>query len=301
VVDHRANPGGNSKDRRQHERGNLPEAGAVPAVASSTGGKKQLNLSDTLAVLSIVLGVFCVIIIPPLYFRITAFLFVCGGVFWRAHRSHWTATWDAPSKNIAGVVIVGLCCLVVMPQFKTQWINEHAILLDMDAALTNVGYADGTEVVAGVKWAKGMTDIRLVVGNKSPFPVENIDLGIQVPNPTKELLMGLGQVSAIAGCEFHPPKWPDINLALPIIGENGQKAIINPRDSPAPLSFGHEYKLFCPRLTSGDDLRLIVLAATSGGDIVPTCLRIVGSYQVIQSDGARRVDVDRLVIVKVFR
>jgi hypothetical protein len=107
---------------RKHPEASQP---TTVAVVSSADQKGQLSRSDTWTILGVLLGVLFVIVFPPLYVKIPAFVLVCAGLAWLAHRSHWVTEWSFLQKNFASVLVVLICGAIAVPQFVTQWRSER--------------------------------------------------------------------------------------------------------------------------------------------------------------------------------
>ena len=94
-------------------------------VAPLAEGKDGLTLGDSIAVLALLIGVYFVIVAPPLYAKVPLLVLVCGGFVWFTRTSHWSHSWSSIKKNSWAVILVVLLCVVSFPQFVGQWKSEH--------------------------------------------------------------------------------------------------------------------------------------------------------------------------------
>jgi hypothetical protein len=118
--------------RQFHRPNKSKQAGAgmaagQPALETKPPEKAQLNKSDSIAIVGILLGLLFVIVLPPLSLKIPAFVGTCVGFFWLAHRSHWTEGLAWWKRTALGLVVVGFCCAVGVPQFISQWRTDNAV------------------------------------------------------------------------------------------------------------------------------------------------------------------------------
>jgi hypothetical protein len=168
-------------------------------------------------------------------------------------------------------------------------------ILSMRAFVT-YGYPVG-KTVAGINWIDGIKAIRLVIDSQSQFPIQNVDLTIEVEKGM-ELLWGMGQISEVKGCRFSEPDLPDIGLS--VLGTDGQRAKIMMRDFSKEMSHvSTSWKVFCDKLIPGDELRLLVAACKAPPKLtVPRTLKVTGSYEMMPSEGSTREKVVRVVDVE---
>jgi cell division septation protein DedD len=88
--------------------------------------KFRLPLGDSIGVVGLLIGVFLVIIVPPLMLKIFLFVGVCAGVFVFSRYSHWTHGWTKFKRRTVASIIAVALCIVAIPQFVSQWRTEHA-------------------------------------------------------------------------------------------------------------------------------------------------------------------------------
>jgi hypothetical protein len=95
-----------------------------PSKAESSTSPK-LGLGDTWTILGVLLGVFLVIFVPPLWLKVPIFVVVCGGFVWLVHRSHWTSEWSWPLKFGSAFLTTIAASALAVPQFVAQWRVEQ--------------------------------------------------------------------------------------------------------------------------------------------------------------------------------
>jgi hypothetical protein len=132
-------------------------------------------------------------------------------------------------------------------------------------------------LVGGHAWVDKFRDIRITIDNTSEYPVKDIDLSIQVLKNSGDTLGEVSQLTDIPGVTFIPPQFPDTSLK--IRGTDGNDYVLSPRDIPTNVHFGNEWKMVCPLLPRGPQIRLVVPAIHEPGDSAPQKLRLVGSYE----------------------
>ena len=125
--------GGGSHDRRKLRRAELrsvPETSSkptIPEVLPKTKKPKHFGEGDSYTVLALLVGVFLVIIVPPLTLKAILLIAVCIGVLRLARRSHWTYSWSGRRRYGAASAIVIILLAVGIPQFISQWKAAHPI------------------------------------------------------------------------------------------------------------------------------------------------------------------------------
>src|SRR6266403_661475 len=93
--------------------------------AKSNKRIKRLNRADSWSVLALLVGVFLVIVVPPLWLKAILLAGVCIGVFLFSNHSHWTHGWSGLRRYSAASVVIILLLAVGIPQFLSQWKTEH--------------------------------------------------------------------------------------------------------------------------------------------------------------------------------
>ena len=88
-------------------------------------GAFRLTLGDSIHVIALLLGIYFVMVVPPLWLKVALLICVVAGVFWFAKRSYWTQGWSAWRQGIASFAVVILLLGVGIPQFISQWQVEH--------------------------------------------------------------------------------------------------------------------------------------------------------------------------------
>lgn len=140
-------------------------------------------------------------------------------------------------------------------------------------------------------------DVRLEIENTSTVPLENLDLDIDLlGNKSGDVIAGIGQLGDVGGVEFHKPQLPEAKVRL--TGKDGKDYIVTSTDimdAGHPLFF--DVRVFCPRLSQGETLRLIIAAFLDDPSKRPNHLRIKGTYETAPSEGSRREKVEKIVDV----
>src|SRR5262249_18588395 len=70
----------------------------IPTRAGTPMPKKEWSQADSLTVLGILVGIFLVIVVPTLLFKIVLFFGVCVASVVLVLKSAWTSTWAVRSK-----------------------------------------------------------------------------------------------------------------------------------------------------------------------------------------------------------
>ena len=96
------------------------------AIRNSIVDKDQLSRGDSWTILGVLLGVLFVIVLPPLYAKIPIFFAVCVGITWLAFQSHWVTKRPSAQKLFLAALVITICSVIAIPQFRAQWVSEHA-------------------------------------------------------------------------------------------------------------------------------------------------------------------------------
>jgi hypothetical protein len=155
-------------------------------------------------------------------------------------------------------------------------------------------YPEGTEI-AGIKWRKEFTDVRVTISNILDVPVEKLDLlvGFDIH------IAGMGQLgTAVQGVSASPG-----NASVDVISLKGLDPDGKPMQIPAVPAgpgFVPVYHIMCQRLSARGQIKLVVatiaLNSFAGGMPAklfadkrpPKLIRIGGSYETGPVDGAKR-------------
>src|SRR5260370_32210143 len=86
---------------------------------------RRLNRYDSWSVLALLVGVFLVIVVPPLPLKVLLLVGVCVGFFLFCIYSHWTHGWSRLRQRSAASVVIVLLLAFGIPQFISQWKAEH--------------------------------------------------------------------------------------------------------------------------------------------------------------------------------
>ena len=105
-------------------------SGSIPIskrtdVPDRKKSRPGLSLGDSFSLLGILVGVFLVIIVPPLLLKAILLICLCGGVVLFAKISHWTSEWSRLRRYSSASVAVILLLALAIPQFVSQWKAEH--------------------------------------------------------------------------------------------------------------------------------------------------------------------------------
>jgi hypothetical protein len=103
-----------------------PEASTITkAKQKQTKRFKPFSRTDTYAALGLLVGVLLVIIVPPLWLKAILLMGESIGVYLFLRYAHWSHGWSRFRRyGIASAVVVILLA-VGIPQFISQWENEH--------------------------------------------------------------------------------------------------------------------------------------------------------------------------------
>src|SRR5271154_5213027 len=124
--------GGNSQQRRKLRRAGLlpplkPKPSLPKLVPTQTRVRntEPFNRADSVSVIGLLVGIFLVVVSPPLILKILCLLGVCVGSFFFVRLSHWTHEWSRAKQYCVGVGISVILLAVGVPQFISQWNLEH--------------------------------------------------------------------------------------------------------------------------------------------------------------------------------
>jgi hypothetical protein len=117
----------NSHDRRKlrraaklHVSEPSPISKEMPEAVPATKESSPLNIGDSLGLLALLLGVFLVIVTPPLYLKIPLLFALCIAVFLFTGHSHWTHRWPKVRQRLVAAGTALLLSIIAVPQFISQ-------------------------------------------------------------------------------------------------------------------------------------------------------------------------------------
>jgi hypothetical protein len=152
--------------------------------------KMHLNRADSYSVLALIVGVFLVIVVPPLPLKVLLFVGVCIGVFLFCMRSHWTHSWSKLRQRSILSAIVVVLLAVGIPQFISQWRAEHTKPVVMPAPLAPTtippqNHAAAVLIEKGGKWDSTGDTIYAPNGTaiENKGEITSKDLRVNPPNP----------------------------------------------------------------------------------------------------------------------
>ena len=191
---------------------------------------------------------------------------------------------------LCGATLFGEICVAMAIQAHAKFRPSISL-----SAFVSIGHQKGANV-GGITWGdERFQDIRLLVGNMSQYSVQNIDLTVRVLDNSEDVFVGMGQLSDIPGVQFNGPKAPDMIVQT-------DHTNISSRDtwamSSSPFPWGYSWNVFCPRLPREGELRLVVAAIHKQDFAPPKNLRVVGSFEVVSSEGIKVVSVDKTLSVE---
>jgi len=99
----------------------MPPQDNLPRYPSN---RKKLNLGNSLNFCALIVGVFLMIVVPPLLLKIVGLLMVCWGCVFLLRNSYWTYRWPRKRKVGIGVCVICLVLVISIPQFVKQWRTE---------------------------------------------------------------------------------------------------------------------------------------------------------------------------------
>jgi hypothetical protein len=98
----------------------------------------------------------------------------------------------------------------------------------------------------------------------------------------------------VGGVEFHRPQLPE--AAVSLIDAAGRSSIVTSTDI---MEAGHApffwIKLTCPRLSAGENMRLIFATLSSDADTPSDHVEVIGTFETAPSEGSLRKKVDGTV------
>jgi len=170
--------------------------------------------------------------------------------------------------------------------------------LRFNALWVNIKQPKGADF-GGIKWEEGYNDIRLSIENSSGDLIRDLTLRVEVLAKGANLF-AMGQVTDMAGCEFHPPPLPDVGIQLK--DKDGQIATVTLNDvftlaskGKFMPSMGNTYDMFCSKLLPRQPLRLALAAGEEDEQI--RAMRVSGSYESAAKEGNQRITFDENITV----
>jgi hypothetical protein len=256
---------------------------------------ERLNVGDSIGFAGILVGVLLVIIVPPLWIKIPLMFSVCLGTFMWVRRSLWTHGWSPRSQYVSASIFCVMVLAIGIPQFISQWKQEHSLPFSMRAYVAAAHQDD--QVLYGIKWKNAFKDIRLEIEDMTEYPVHDLNLTVQVLENSGDTLLGMGQVSDIAGVEFHGPEWPRTGFVLQ--GKDGGPQYgLEPADFLAHMPFGNHWKMLHGMVPTGIPLRLAVASFNSKPDEIPEKIKVLGTYEIKTNEGDRVSAFERIVTIR---
>lgn len=268
--------------------------------------KQPLNRADSISLLVGLMGTYFVLILPPVWSKVPAFVMVClgfGYFIWFSHLTYHLRT----SRRMAGIVaIIVLLGAVAIPQFVEQWHMEHMRSeLGFNASIPGIAYPDGDHY--GIKWFKTFVEVRLNVASKEKFPIQNLYLSVWPINKAGALA-GMAQTDPEPqGCVVRAPR-DQLNFGPVVVrGIDGSRADISPFMNDMMnknWSIRDHYDLLCQRILAGESIPLImaVLLLNGNGDakIPSSQFHIKGDYETTAAEGSKRIPVDETVNISTL-
>jgi hypothetical protein len=258
--------------------------------------RRPLERSSIEASISIAIAIGAVVFPITWYLKIVLLFVLWALIVDLVRRSPLTINYKPIWK--LGLIAVALAVLVkvawkpILGQYHDEMSSDALVMKVQD----NVGYKSGTNI-AGIKWDGHFRDLRMTLDNTSEYPIQNLQLTVRVVQ-NGDVLYGIGQLSDIPGVEFHPADVPDATATFK--GVDGQKLRVSLRDMMAMVggtSFAPYYKLFCPTLPSGIQMRLTVAGSDHTGEAAPKKLQVFGTYEIKSAASDNIVKVNTILDV----
>jgi hypothetical protein len=196
----------------------------------------------------------------------------------------------------SNVYQAGRDIIIADPRWENAVAGNNGPLTFQAAAYRGAQYPPGTKV-GGIDWKEQFSDVRLDLRNPSEVDVEEIDLLIQ----TDQSIAGVGQITNIPNVVASPHgETPSFWLE----GNDEHGSAVSLPVTPAGTVMTGVWRLYCPKLLRGSELRLTIAAISLnpaiGGRLpdklfaprtVPTWIRIAGRYQTSTSTPPRRLQI----------
>ncbi|HEY0701337.1 MAG TPA: hypothetical protein VGD60_01090 [Candidatus Acidoferrales bacterium] len=178
------------------------------------------------------------------------------------------------SKLAVGLIVAAFFLLTGFSAF-TEWpeIPKPLVFKAVEA----LGHQQG-DMVGGFSWDSRFHDVRLTIDNNNGYPVKDLDLTVQVDANT-ETMAGMGLISGCTQPTFTPPQLPDSSIT--IRGNDGKESVLSARDSGFTMHSGVEWKMSCPLIPAGTQIRVVIAAIRNNDGSVPKNIKVSGSYQSI--------------------
>jgi hypothetical protein len=136
-----------------------------------------------------------------------------------------------------------------------SWVAFRPAPLDISFVRVPDGYADGVDV-AGIKWSKKYSGLRLSLRNDSDFQYSNIDFLIK----TDVMIAAVGFESKFAQCAAKPTLVA-VSISGPTIGfqdKNGNTNLM-----PLNFTMADVFKVFCDKLLPHDPVEIVFATRNS--------------------------------------
>jgi hypothetical protein len=107
----------------------MPLKNQIPSIPPSILAKgTKLNWGNSFTFIAFLVGVYLMIINPPLALKILGLAFVCWGFFKFFRVSHWTYKWSRKRQNLWAFTTLAVLCSISIPQLRSQWRTEHSLI-----------------------------------------------------------------------------------------------------------------------------------------------------------------------------
>jgi len=175
--------------------------------------RTKFTFIDSISIVALLLGVYLVIVVPPLPLKVVLLMAVCIGMFMFSHRSHWSHGWPRWVRHLVGWAVVVFLCAVAIPQFISQWVQEHP------KAIPTIHWT--TERILEPD-ADGHPGIKLRISVDSVFITPTFSARCDRPCFSKDTTLYPGISSAQHGARRDDPTYAAIMFSMPSAIQPGQ-------------------------------------------------------------------------------
>ncbi len=238
--------------------------------------KKHLSVSDSIAVVSVVLAVLLWIFSPTAITKAVGIAIVAGGWIYLAYRSHWVKSLRSPVKH--AVAIIG-ACFVLVGGGRQIW-NE---LRDRPKATFAITWENPSPITYGTALSKQQLNATSEVKGKFVY---NPTFGTTLPVGTNTL--------SVTFLPEEAEKYSDQQMTVPLVvrAREGQKPPplpTSPKQKPLESSRSNPTGLVSPIITDSQMQAMIGTLLPLAGETVR--IMCVGNQQQSQINCQKIQDI----------
>jgi hypothetical protein len=309
-----------SENRHQGDMPGAPKPGVEATKQSSAASflplsqpkrnkHRTLDTSLVLSIIALAIGVIIAllqwngVVSVRWQLSIACYLSVSIGCLWALWNWEVAQAWPSLRRITfcisIGIILAGISASGVITEYKREQTPKS--VLEVSSQTTGLSYEKGTKI-GGIEWEGRYGDLRVNVDNNWQESIENVDLTVQVI--PEGIIFSMGQMSNIPAVEFQHPNllMPDFRLRTNAGSTFSVSAFLRNMFDLGLIKepvFSNKWRVFCPLLIGKSELRLILaVPVDKSGGILPRTVKVFGTYELMPSEGSKRVKVDLTTSIK---